>query len=206
MKRTVKQRQTSIIIGEGPTEIFYFNSLKDDYKETFQNISPTFPKHTSITELEKQIKHSIELGYDHIYCIIDMDNKHKDKEKADYEKIKNTYHNKIKKCRCTGTQSEILFFETERCTELFFYYYFAYTTKRFKDSDAVSKELNKICNYDKKIDFFKNHPLHKYFESKGGNLKDAISNSLKSIRDKDKNQRDYTYSELGQLFEKLGIK
>lgn len=37
------KRITTVIIGEGPTEYFYLNSLKDEFRE-LQNIKPDFPK------------------------------------------------------------------------------------------------------------------------------------------------------------------
>ena len=63
-------KETFIIIGEGPTEYFFLNSLKDEFR-SMQNISPQYQKHTSMAELELIIKNAIEQGYNHIYCMID---------------------------------------------------------------------------------------------------------------------------------------
>lgn len=41
------RRITTVIIGEGPTEYFYLNSLKDEFRE-LQNIKPDSPKNTSL--------------------------------------------------------------------------------------------------------------------------------------------------------------
>ena len=40
-------RQTTLILGEGITEFFFLNSLKDDYP-ALKNVKPDYPKHTSI--------------------------------------------------------------------------------------------------------------------------------------------------------------
>ena len=40
-----KQRNTILILGEGPTEFFYFKSLCDELKGL--TIKPDYPKHTS---------------------------------------------------------------------------------------------------------------------------------------------------------------
>lgn len=48
-----KQRQTALILGEGPTEFFYFKSLCDVFKRL--TIKPDYPKHTNIKELEAKI-------------------------------------------------------------------------------------------------------------------------------------------------------
>lgn len=73
-------KESFIIIGEGPTEYFFLTSLKDEFRP-LQNIAPQYPKHTSMAELELNIKNAIELGHNHIYCMIDLDNKKEVKEK-----------------------------------------------------------------------------------------------------------------------------
>lgn len=85
-----KLRQTALILGEGPTEFFYFKSLCDVYKHL--TIKPDHPKHTNIRELERTL---------------------------------------------------VEFIETHRCTELFFLYYFRYTSRPYEDQDSLIKDLNK---------------------------------------------------------------
>jgi len=46
-------RQAALILGEGPTEFFYFKSLCDVFKRL--TIKPDYPKHTNIKELEAKI-------------------------------------------------------------------------------------------------------------------------------------------------------
>ena len=70
-----KQRQTALILGEGPTEFFYFKSLCDVFKRL--TIKPDYPKHTNIKELDAKIAEGVAMGYSHIFCIIDMDTKDK---------------------------------------------------------------------------------------------------------------------------------
>ena len=56
--------------------------------------------------------------------------------------------------------------------------------------------------YEKTFDFFLNSKgLHSYFERKGGSLENAIANAETSMKEKD--DRDYTYSELGRLMKAL---
>jgi|GEM_PF-7061642 len=84
----VRQRTTTVIIGEGPTEFYYLNSLKDRYRQ-FQNVKPSSPKNTSLRELQRTIEESIRLGYNKIFYLIDMDNKRKDKKSnSDYIRLK----------------------------------------------------------------------------------------------------------------------
>lgn len=81
-----KQRNTTLILGEGPTEFFYFKSLCDELKGL--TIKPDYPKHTSLKELEHKIEEGISLGYNHIFCVIDMDTKNREPERSQYARLK----------------------------------------------------------------------------------------------------------------------
>lgn len=200
-----KQRNTTIIIGEGPTEFYYLNSLKDEFR-ILQHIKPDSPKNTSLRELQRSIESSIQMGYSQVFCLIDMDTKKKDaKSMAEYQRLKKKYHNAHIVKKRSGIDCQIRFYETERCTELFFIYYFKYTTQKFQTSDDVETLLNKICGYDKTLKFFRGHPLHQFFEKQGGNFVNAIANANRSLVDVRNGNRDYTYSEIGSMFNDLGI-
>lgn len=200
-----KQRNTTIIIGEGPTEFYYLNSLKDEFR-ILQHIKPDSQKNTSLRELQRSIESSIQMGYSQVFCLIDMDTKKKDaKSMAEYQRLKKKYHNAHIVKKRSGIDCQIRFYETERCTELFFIYYFKYTTQKFQTSDDVETLLNKICGYDKTLKFFRGHPLHQFFEKQGGNFVNAIANANRSLFDVRNGNRDYTYSEIGSMFNDLGI-
>lgn len=200
-----KQRNTTIIIGEGPTEFYYLNSLKDEFR-ILQHIKPDSPKNTSLRELQRSIESSIQMGYSQVFCLIDMDTKKKDaKSMAEYQRLKKKYHNAHIVKKHSGIDCQIRFYETERCTEQFFIYYFKYTTQKFQTSEDVEVLLNKICGYDKTLKFFRGHPLHLFFEKQGGNFVNAIANANRSLVDVRNGNRDYTYSEIGSMFNDLGI-
>ena len=196
-----KLRQTALILGEGPTEFFYFKSLCDVFKRL--TIKPDYPKHTSLKELEAKIEESIALGYSNIFCIIDMDTKDKEPERSQYQKLKAKYASPINKPK-KGISCTVEFFETHRCTELFFLYYFRYTSRPYENQESLLADLNRCVEYQKTIDFFmKSKGLHTYFERNGGSLEKATANANRSMDDKQINSRDYTYSELGRLMERL---
>ena len=196
-----KLRQTALILGEGPTEFFYFKSLCDVYKNI--TIKPDYPKHTSIKELELKIEEGIAMGYSHIFCVIDMDTKDTEPERTQYAKLKAKYAKPINKPK-KGIYCNVEFFETHRCTELFFLYYFRYTSRPYVDQEALIKDLNRDVAYQKTTDFFiKSKGLHSYFERNGGSLEKAVGNTNRSVEEKLKSDRDYTYSELGRLMENL---
>ena len=196
-----KLRQTALILGEGPTEFYYFKSLCDVYKNI--TIKPDYPKHTSIKELELKIEEGIAMGYSHIFCVIDMDTKDAEPERTQYAKLKAKYAKPINKPK-KGIYCNVEFFETHRCTELFFLYYFRYTSRVYENQESLLKDLNKSVAYQKTTDFFiKSKGLHSYFERNGGNLEKAITNANRSMDEKLKSNRGYTYSELGNLIKKL---
>ena len=196
-----KLRQTALILGEGPTEFFYFKSLCDVFKRL--TIKPDYPKHTSIKELELKIADGIEMSYNHIFCIIDMDTKDVEPERTQYQRLKAKYAKPINKPK-KGIYCKVEFFETHRCTELFFLYYFRYTSRPYDTQEPLLRDLNQCVEYRKAIDFFiKTKGLHNYFERNGGSLEKAVANAKRSMDEAKKYGRDYTYSELGRLMEGL---
>lgn len=194
-------RQIALVLGEGPTEFFYFKSLCDVFKRL--TIKPDYPKHTNIKELDAKIADGVAMGYSHIFCIIDMDTKDVEPERSQYQKLKAKYAKPINKPK-KGIFCKVEFFETHRCTELFFLYYFRYTSRLYETQEPLLKDLNQCVAYKKTVDFFiKTRGLHGYFERNGGSLISAIANANCSMDEKQKNGRDYTYSELGQLITAL---
>lgn len=196
-----KLRQTALILGEGPTEFFYFKSLCDIFKNL--TIKPDYPKHTSMKELEAKIADGVAMGYSHIFCIVDMDTKDVEPERSQYQKLKVKYAKPVAKPK-KGIHCKVEFFETHRCTELFFLYYFRYTSRLYETQEPLLKDLNQCIAYQKTVDFFiKTKGLHGYFERNGGSLEKAVANANRSMEEKQKNARDYTYSELGRLISAL---
>lgn len=194
-------RQTTLILGEGITEFFFLNSLRDDYPE-LKNVKPDYPKHTSLEELEQEISKAVR-DYNRVFCIIDMDNKKEGGDLQKYLELKTRYHNKTFKDERQGTDCNVRFFETDRCTELFFLYYFTYTTKKYLSYKSLVEDLHNYCAYDKTNKFFKKHPLHPYFKKNGGSLDTAIKNALKSQKYKKDTDADVSFSEIGEMFEEL---
>lgn len=182
-----------LILGEGPTEFYYVDSLRDLFRGI--QYSPSQPKHSSIDFFRKKIEEGLYKGYRTIICLIDMDNKDNKGEACKYAEIRNRYKD----------DRRVVFLESERCTELFFLYYFCYTTRIFDNQPSLLRELSNRCPYEKTVDFFKKHPLHGYFESNGGSLSDAIDRAKCSCSTA--TERDSrTYTELHRLFSLLNTR
>ena len=196
-----KLRQATLILGEGPTEFFFFKSLCDVFKRL--TIKPDYPKHTNLKDLEAKIAEGVAMGYNHIFCIIDMDTKNEEPERSQYQKLRAKYAKPINKPK-KGIFCEVEFFETHRCTELFFLYYFHYKARPYDTQEALLKDLNRCVEYHKTIEFFvKCRGLHSYFERNGGSLDAANTNADRSMLEKQSTGRDYSYSELGRLMRLL---
>lgn len=74
----------------------------------------------------------------------------------------------------------------------------------YTDQNLLLKDLNQYCDYRKTIDFFvKCKGLHSFFEKNGGSLDTAIANAEQSMKEKNADSRDYTYSELGMMMKEL---
>lgn len=86
-----KLKHSVLILGEGPTEFYYFNSLRDVIKGL--TIKPDYPKHSSMKELEEKINDGIKDGYDRIFCVIDMDTKGEEPERTQYARLKRNIPN-----------------------------------------------------------------------------------------------------------------
>lgn len=199
----MKKRKTSaIIIGEGITEQYYFESLKD-----ILNIRPNVvpQKHSSLHFLEKSIKEQINQGYRWIYCLIDMDNKVPDNQQDHnknnilYSKLRKKYHNKQFKTR-EGV-SEVVMVESYPSTELFFLYYFGYTGAHYSN-DQLKKILYEKVQYKVEQNFFIKNPLHILFEKKGGSLLTAIEASILSMKASAEGN-GASYTEIGKLIREL---
>ena len=65
-----------------------------------------------------------------------------------------------------GIYCKVEFFETHRCTELFFLYYFRYTSRSYEEQESLLKDLNQCVKYQNTKEFFvKSKGLHSYFDN-----------------------------------------
>jgi hypothetical protein len=205
MKRTIA------IIGEGITEKYYIESLKG--LTPFTVLPQALGrKASSLKELDKAIHDSIQKGFDEVYCLIDMDGKQEGTSKANYNKLKTKYHNRIHGKKKDGIQCKVEFIETERCTELWFLYHFTKTaiTREFCNYEELQAELRRYRpQYEKTEKYFRAvSSLHAEMTTKRGShgsLGNALKNAKDSVATRDRDSRPYTYSEMFRLFEALGF-
>lgn len=192
-------KNVEIVIGEGITEVYYFTSIRDTIinRPTAKSVKPY-----NMEELEKAIKKYANEGYTKIHCLIDMDTKvAQSKTRNKYLQLKQKYDGKIVK----KTECMVHFYESFPSIEIFFYYYFDGSTAE-KTNDGLKSWLKDRCGYDVSERFFNKHSLHGTFVSNGGCLRNAIINAKKSVKLREDNNFNCSYTEVGDLIEYLGIK
>lgn len=84
--RSVKK--SVAIIGEGETEWFYIDALRQAKRYPFK-IAPDFPQHSDISHMKKLVDSCLSKGYDYVVCLVDMDRiLGKVKERKRYESFR----------------------------------------------------------------------------------------------------------------------
>lgn len=201
-----RKRITVAVIGEGITEKYYIQSLQDilEIKPT-----PVKPKNSTLKEMEISIKDCIRKGYSKIFCLIDKDNKitdgnpDHDRNAAEYAWLKKQYHNKLHKCPDGGV-SKIVMIESYPATEIFFLYYFGYTSAHYTNQQ-LKHILNKKFGYLTEERYLIKHSLHDTLVESGGSLETAISASAQSIMNIDR-ELETSFSEISILIQDLRTK
>ncbi|MBP3670991.1 MAG: RloB domain-containing protein [Bacteroidaceae bacterium] len=192
-------KNSEIVIGEGITEKYYILSLLDIIKV---KPTPIITKPYNMEELEKDIKRYASEGYTTIHCLIDMDNKVNNASYMQkYQRLKQIYGDKIVK----KTECKVHFYESHPSIELFFYYYFENSTAE-KTNNGLKSWLYHKCGYDTSEKWLKSHSLHNTLVKNGGCLKNAIANGIRSVKLRDVDNYNCSYTEIGDLIEYLGIK
>jgi hypothetical protein len=203
-------RKTIAVIGEGITEKYYIESIKGLTPFTIMPRELGI-KASSLKSLAKDIRLCINKGFDEVYCLIDMDGKTSGKAKNEYSILKKDYHNKVFSKQSQGLKSKVFFIETERCTELWFLYYFSNgaITRKFTTYKELETELRKHRpGYEKTAKYFKSQiNIHSNFVNKTpkGSIEKAYENSKSSLASSIRDERGYSYSEMHLLIEALGI-
>ena len=192
-------KNAEIVIGEGITEKYYLRSLLDilTIRPRYEQVKPYNKK-----ELEAAINRYAKDGYTTIHCLIDMDTKVRHpKTMEDYRKLKQKYDRK----RVRKTNCEVRFYESFPSIEQFFYFYFESSTAQ-QTNDGLKSWLKHKCGYDTSDKYLRPHSLNGVFTKNGGCLKNAITNAKKSVKLREDNNFNCSYTEVGDLIEYLGVK
>lgn len=194
-RNKLKLRKSVAIVGEGHTEFFYFNDYRITERKNIK-IKPELPKHTDIRSIVKTARGLIEHGYDHVYCVFDLDRiLSNEKENEEYSKLKNQNRKNI----------GITFFESMPCFEFWFLLHFKYSTKQHESCSTCVDDLKKyIHDYDKNREYQRKSQFYSLMKE-NGKLKIAMENS-KRIYDESNNEitnGSQSYSMMHILLEEL---
>ena len=135
-KRNLKK--TVAIIGEGITELKYFESLKKHENISNIKLKPELPKHPDINSIIKKANKSLQNGFDTVFCIIDLDRIFSNStEEQNYYRFKKEY-------------PKIEFIENNPCFEIWFLLHYEYSSREYNSCNQLISKLKKhIPDYEK---------------------------------------------------------
>ncbi len=205
-KRKISQpkRKVFAIIGDGKTEMWYFQMLKRNERGIQVNISPKIPQRK---KMQEQFNEILDLAkyYDEVYWIIDLDVIIK--ESKETGKSKKTPIQRLKEYISSLLQyKNVTVILINPCFEFWLLLHFEKTTKHYTDCNSVIRKLKKyLPDYEK---------TPKYYTKMNGDiflrLKDNLQKAIENSKSISKNNTDnYKYFERGicqmhLLFEKIG--
>lgn len=188
-------RKSFAIIGEGETEWFYFDSLRVSCRYPFR-LAPDFPSHSDIGHILKLAKAKVDEGYDYVACLLDMDRLNRvPAEMKKYKSFKSKKENK-----------DIMFIETNPCTEFWFLLHFLPTlqVKHYSSYEELLPELQKYMpGYEKTKKYFVRTRLYDYLKEHG-NIETAMENGDILSRMAEENPQDkIAYSQVAKVLRLL---
>ena len=200
MKRMKETRKSYAIIGEGITEFFYFDGLREREKEILKKcnitLKPDKPKHPDYSDILTKARSLLAKEYDVVFCLVDMDYINADiTRKQAYMKEKATC---VKKYR-----DSIYFIESNPAFEFWLLLHFIFTDRQFRNCNEVIMELKKegrLENYEKSVEYFSKSNL--YFQ-----LRDKLGIAMSNARGlpKDLSNHHVPYSNVFEAFDKFGL-
>lgn len=177
------------IIGEGLTEYYYFEHIKNLRKYNCQ-VKLSFFKNTSYSALKKSIADCLKAAT-FIICVYDMDvacREKNEKERAQLQELEDEY----------GSHKNVMLCPSMPCIEYWFLLHYNQKEKVLDNKKSAKAELRKyIPNYDTVKSFLKNEKWVRDMIS-GDKQKNAIDSAKKLNKEKN------SYSDLYKAIEKLG--
>lgn len=133
-----EQNQTILIVGEGQTEKFYFESFPV-LSLTVKAVDLQGQSKQKLIESTEEIVKAADIVYDTIWCVFDMDIKQGEKEFSDFD-------NAISSGEAKGYKIAY----SNDCFELWFYLHYQFTDQK-NHRTFYYQELGKVfgCNYEK---------------------------------------------------------
>ncbi|MBQ0063125.1 MAG: RloB domain-containing protein [Prevotella sp.] len=185
-------KKSIVIIGEGETEWWYFDTLRITCHYKFK-VVPDFPQHSDIPHMAKLAEDYVKRDTDYVVCLVDMDRLLKvPAEMATYLKLK----------ACSSCN--VWWIETNPCTEFWFLLHFLpqLSIKHYESYKDVLLDLQHYMpDYAKTAHYFKKNNLYKYL-TENGDLQRAIGYAKEFSRLSEVTPEDkIAYSQMHKVFE-----
>jgi hypothetical protein len=193
MRQRRKLKKAIAIVGEGPTEWFYFEYIRKDRRYTF-TLKPELPGHSDFSALFRKAKDLVNQSYDLVFCVLDLDTI-----------AQNTQRLQTFKNECKRLPKRIIPITSYPCIEFWFLLHFhAYPkTRVFQTCDEVLRELHRfIPDYMKNQKFLESLTCFKAME-KDGQYDRALSNGTNILHQVKMDTKPFqrSFSEVGEMLQ-----
>lgn len=173
-----KSKHAVAIVGEGITERIYFTQLRQFERLGFE-LKPSLPKNSSNKEIVKKANELLNEGFDHVFCLFDLDEINRDATiKKQYSKLKTD-----------NNEDRITFIENNPCMEFWFLLHHLRTNRKFDNYGQLERLLKKhIPDYKKTERYLTTKNIYTHLketqataiENAGHSIKHATPTSSKS--------------------------
>jgi hypothetical protein len=146
-----KVKKLVAIVGEGKTEWYYFDSMKNHKRFPFK-IKPELPCNSNWRGVIRRARTLIKEQYDKVYCVLDYD-----AIVSDISELRK-FESEIKKLRDKKSTQNINFILSMPCIEYWFLLHFKkkFSSKEYLSYDELKPELLQyIPDYEKTESYFK---------------------------------------------------
>lgn len=157
LKKKKVKSPVYVIIGDGKTELIYFEQLKLVESIDSVTLKPDLPEHSGWDWILNKAKSEIEIGVDLVCCIIDMDKVYSDNHLKEYRDLVSSV------VREYGFKVRI--FEVMPSIENWFLRHYSNSTALLCDNESVDKMLLKhIPDYKKSDRYLREKPIYNHLK------------------------------------------
>lgn len=179
------------IVGDGITEKIYFEQLREEEHIKDVVIKPELPskssKGGSYRKTISSAKFLVEDGYDHVYCLIDLDTVLTENKLAEFNQELQSINKK-----------EITIYINNPCFETWVLVHYNKTGKAFTNCAAVEKDIIKhLKDYCKEQEYLRKKNLYRLLRP---NLDQAIRNAEFLENDRESKGNNYPRAEVYKFF------
>ncbi len=191
----VNTRKVWAIVGDGSIEQIYFQHLKNEESLRDIDIRPELPSRSGkgggFMKVFASVDNQVKLGYDKVFCLIDLDKVIEEGKQVQYEREKS-------KARAKG----VVVLENNPCFEFWLLLHFKTSGRHFTCCDDVVRDLKRhLPSYLKTLEYHRRENLYK--KLKVQMIEKAIPNAKQLERDRKEKDDRHPRGEVYKLIEQL---